>query len=91
MTGTKDPNGENVFNPDGTFSPPSTPLLPHIRDEGLQRLAEALSKAYIKYFHLFGVGPHGTVRQMMAMLEMCPEAKEYIRLYEKQRNETSTV
>jgi hypothetical protein len=60
-------------------------------DEGMLRLAGALNRAYIKYFHLFGVEPHGTIQQLMAMLELCPEAKEYIRLYEKQRTETLTV
>ena len=60
-------------------------------DAGMLRLAEALSRAHVKYFNLFGVEPHGTLKQLMAMLEMCPEAKEYIRLYEKQRDEMLTV
>lgn len=60
-------------------------------DTGMLRLAEALSRAHIKYFHLFGVEPHGTVKQLMAMLEMCPEAKEYIRIYEKQRETLLTT
>ena len=60
--------------------------LPTKRDAGMFRLSQALSRAHAKYFHLFGVEPHGTVQQLMAMLEMCPEAKEYVRLYEKQRN-----
>jgi len=60
-------------------------------DAGMLRLANALSRAHIKYFHLFGVEPHGTIPQLMAMLEMCPEAKEYVRLYEKQREEMETV
>ena len=61
------------------------------QDEGMLRLAQSLSRAHIKYFHLFGVEPHGTIEQLMAMLAMCPEAKEYIRLYEKQRTEMLTV
>lgn len=60
-------------------------------DEGMLRLAQALSRAHVKYFQLFGIEPHGTVQQLMAMLVMCPEAKEYIRLYEKQRMEMLTV
>ena len=56
-------------------------------DEGMLRLAQALSRAHVKYFQLFGVEPHGTIQQLMAMLVMCPEAKEYIRLYEKQRRQ----
>lgn len=59
-------------------------------DDGMLRLAEALSRAHAKYFHLFGVDAHGTVQQLMAVLEMCPEAKEYVRLYEKQREEMMT-
>jgi hypothetical protein len=59
-------------------------------NDGLTRLAEVLSRAHIKYFQLFGVEPHGTVHQLAAMLEMCPEAKEYIRLYEKQREQILT-
>ena len=60
-------------------------------EDGMLRLAEALSRAHIKYFNLFEVEPHGTVRQLMAMLELCPEAKEYVRLYEKQREEILTL
>ena len=66
-------------------------LNPQPVDEGMLRMAQALSRAHIKYFHLFGVEPHGTVQQLMAMLALCPEAKEYIRLYEKQRTEMLTV
>ena len=62
-----------------------------MKNDGLLRLAEALSKAHIKYFQLFGVEPHGTVNQMAAMLELCPQAKEYIRLFEEQRERMETV
>ena len=88
--------------PEETFSSPEHqaclaerrkqhPLNPQPVDEGMLRLAQSLSRAHIKYFQLFGVEPHGTIKQLMAMLEMCPEAKEYIRLYEKQRTEMLTV
>lgn len=60
-------------------------------DDGMLRLAEVLSHAYLKYFQLFGVEPHGTIPQLMALLELCPEAKEYIRLYEKRRTDALTT
>jgi hypothetical protein len=56
----------------------------------MRRLAEALSRAHVKYFHLFGVEPHGTIKQLLAMLELCPEAKSYIRLYEENRDRMLT-
>jgi hypothetical protein len=59
-------------------------------DEGLKRLAEVLGRAHVRYRNVFGVEPHGTLQQMAAMLEMCPEAKEYIRLYEDARNKALT-
>ena len=59
-------------------------------DDGMRRLAEALSRAHVKYFHLFGVEPHGTIKQLLAMLELCPEAKSYIRLYEENRDRMLT-
>jgi hypothetical protein len=60
-------------------------------DDGLIRLAEALNRAWSKYSEIFGTAPHGTVKQLAAMLELCPEAKEYIRLYERQRNDMLTA
>lgn len=60
-------------------------------DEGMLRLAEALRRGFIKYHALFGVDVHGTTRQLMAMLAMCPEAAEYVQLYEKKRTEMETV
>ena len=59
-------------------------------DPGMLRLASALSRAHVKYRHLFGVDPHGTIRQLMAMLELCPEAKSYVELYEKNRERMLT-
>ncbi len=58
------------------------------QSEGFLRLAQALSQAHIRYFNLYGVEPHGTIQQLMSMLMMCPESKEYVRLYEKHRTET---
>ena len=71
-------------------APSGTPA-PQRASPGMLRLAQALSRAHVKYFHLFGVEAHGTVQQLMAVLEMCPEAKEYIRLYEDKREESLTV
>lgn len=59
-------------------------------NDGLLRMAWALSKASDKYFELFGVRPYGTVQQIAAMLELCPEAKTYISLYEKNRERSLT-
>ena len=72
-----------------TNPPKSQPRQPV--DEGSTRLAAALSRAHVKYVHLFGEEPHGTAKQFLAMLALCPEAKEYVRLYEKQREEMETV
>jgi len=58
--------------------------------DGLRRFAEALSRAYVKYFWLFGHEPHGTIQQMMAMLELCPEAIEYVQLYDQSRERSLT-
>jgi hypothetical protein len=58
--------------------------------EPVVRLAESLSKAWVKYREFFGEEPHGTVKQLAAMIELCPEVKEYIRLFEKQREDLAT-
>jgi hypothetical protein len=60
-------------------------------DDGILRMAEHLAEAWTKYTWLFGVPPHGTKKQLAAMLELCPQAKEAIRLFEKQREEGMTV
>jgi hypothetical protein len=60
------------------------------QDDGLIRLAKALNRAWAKYSEVFGVAPHGTVKQLAAMLEFCPEARVYIQLYERQREDMLT-
>jgi hypothetical protein len=62
-----------------------------IRDEGIVRMAGFLNEAWRKYQSLFGEAPHGTVNQLAAMLQLCPQAKEAIRLFEKQQEERMTV
>ena len=45
----------------------------HEREDALKALqAERLAEAWRKYLKLFGEPPHGTVKQMGAMLELMP-------------------
>ena len=62
-----------------------------MKDEGLIRLAETLHECWVKYSETFGDVPHGTTKQLGAMLCFSPKIREYIRLYEKQREEGMTV
>lgn len=59
--------------------------------DGIQRMAENLAEAWAKYQWLFGEVPHGTVEQLSALIELSPQLKEAIRLFEKQREEGMTV
>ena len=61
------------------------------KDEGAKRLAEVLNRGWRRYAELFGEEPHGTVRQITAMLSLCPEISAYIDPYEKKREEAMTV
>lgn len=44
-------------------------------DPQVETMAEQLSEAWGKYVGLFGETPHGTVRQMAALLSFCDFAK----------------
>lgn len=59
-------------------------------NEGILRLAESLNSAWRKYSELFGEPPHGTIKQLTAMLTLSPQIKEYVRLYEEQRERMLT-
>ena len=63
----------------------------HHVDEGKLRLACALQRAWNRYSDLFGANPHGSEKQLLALLELMPEAKVYVALYEKNREEGMTV
>lgn len=73
------------------MTPPRATESRRPRRDPILEFAEHLSEAWGKYRRLYGVPPHGTVRQLAAMLELCPQAKEAIRLFEKQREEGMTV
>jgi len=62
-----------------------------VSDDALLQIAESLSQAWAKYKWLYGVPPHGTKKQLAAMLELCPQVKEAIRLWGKQRERGMTV
>jgi hypothetical protein len=40
--------------------------------DGVVQLAEALSKGWSRYVHIFGVVPHGTKQQLAALIELSP-------------------
>jgi hypothetical protein len=47
-----------------------------VTDEEKDKLAAALVIAWRKYFGSFGDQPHGTYRQLRAMLEFMPKDEE---------------
>lgn len=69
----------------------SDPLESTKPDDGIARMGEALAHAWQRYTQLFGVVPHGSCRQLAAMLQLCPEAKEAVRLWDEQRIEKETA
>lgn len=62
-----------------------------VSEPGMTRLAQTLNAAWKEYHALFGEPPHGTVQQFEAMIRLAPQFREYVRLYEKQREEGMTV
>jgi|HubBroStandDraft_2_1064218.scaffolds.fasta_scaffold02174_2 hypothetical protein len=60
-------------------------------NEGVLLMAKALSVACGKYRHLFGEPLHGTEKQFAALIELCPEIRSAIELWDKRRIELETV
>ena len=48
-------------------------------------MAAYMGNAHSKYKEAFGTEPHGTVKQYEALIELCPQLREAIRLWDEQR------
>lgn len=59
--------------------------------DGITLMAEALRVAHVKYETAFGVPVHGTAKQFAALIELCPQMRSAIELWNKQREEMETV
>ena len=87
-------DGKNNFahHPESHLSPDEPkPERGAWKDDSILRMAEHLAIAWKRYHNYFGAVPHGSVKQLAALLELCPQAKVAIRLFEKQREEGMTV
>jgi tRNA (Thr-GGU) A37 N-methylase len=58
--------------------------------DAITTMAAYIGSAHAKYREAFGVEPHGTVKQMAALIELCPQLKEAIRLWDEQRTRMET-
>jgi hypothetical protein len=54
-------------------------------NDGLALMAKALWEAHVKYMGIFDQPIHGTEKQFAALLELCPQARSAITLWDKQR------
>ena len=62
-----------------------------MQNDAIVIMAEALSEAHAKYVAVFGETIHGTQKQFAALLELCPQMKSAIELWDKRRIEMETV
>ena len=53
-------------------------------------MAAYMGNAHAKYREVFDIEPHGTVKQYAAFIELCPQLKEAIRLWDEQRTRMET-
>lgn len=53
-------------------------------------MAAYISNAHAKYREVFGEEPHGTVKQYAALIELCPQLRSAIRLWDEQRTRMET-
>jgi hypothetical protein len=60
-------------------------------NDAIMIMAAYMGSAHAKYYSLFGTEPHGTVKQYAALVELCPQLKEAIRLWDEQRTQRETV
>lgn len=59
-------------------------------NDAITTMAAYIGIAYAKYRTDFGTEPHGTVKQCAALIELCPQLKEAIRLWDEQRTRMET-
>ena len=60
-------------------------------DAAVTTMAAYIGNAHAKYRDLFGTEPYGTVKQYAALIELCPQLRKAIRLWDAQRQEKETV
>lgn len=59
-------------------------------DTAITTMAAYIGNAHAKYRELFGEEPHGTVKQCAALIELCPQLRAAIRLWDEQRMRMET-
>ena len=62
-----------------------------LMSDAITTMAAYMGNAHAKYRDAFGTEPHGTVKQYAALIELCPQLKEAIRLWDEQRVQMETV
>ena len=58
-------------------------------DEAIDEVGAAMAHAWQRYTQLFGQVPHGSCRQLAAVLRLCPEAREAIGLWNEAKKEAN--
>jgi hypothetical protein len=58
--------------------------------DAIVTMAAYMGNTHAKYREAFGAEPHGTVKQYAALIELCPQLREAIRLWYEQRQRMET-